>query len=363
MNRNFTKSNADYKKYQNLYDSAPEMFRTINLDGVILDCNKQYCVQLGYTKKEVIGKSIFDFVPKDGTEIMQDAFKTWKTTGNVSNKDILLKRKDGNVFPALISATNFYGDDGKLIGSNTIIRDISEIRSAQNELEELRIKRLIVIGELTSRVAHDIRNPLSVIKNSVELLQSRLDRETLSATGPQWDRLNRAIYRLSHQVEDVLDFIRTPILNKDKHSLSLILHNVMERIQIPDTINMKLPSIDATVYCDQEKLEVVFVNLIMNSIQAMEGKQNQIVIKILEKDSDNFVHIEIKDTGKEIPPEMLPKIFEPLFTTKQMGTGLGLPSCKNIIEQHGGTIGVKNTTNKGTAFLIKLPKNQESSKI
>jgi len=120
--------------------------------------------------------------------------------------------------------------------------------------------------------------------------------------------------------------------------------------EIPDNIKIKLPKSDITIKADKIKLQILFLNLIKNSVDSIEGK-GQIDFQI-EEDSEKTL-ITIRDSGDGIPLEDIDKIFEPLFTTKQKGTGLGLASCKHIVESHGGTISV---TSPPTIFTIILPK-------
>ncbi|MGQ0791649.1 MAG: sensor histidine kinase [Nitrosopumilaceae archaeon] len=230
-----------------------------------------------------------------------------------------------------------------------------EVKQKTNEL--LKKEKLSVIGELSARIAHDLRNPLSIIKNSAELIkigQKNMDSKTKS----HWERLDRGIYRISHQVDDVLDYVRDSPIKKKPTKISAVLRGVYERIIIPDKIKINLPKTDVTIPCDHDKLETVFVNLIMNSIQAMGDKIGIININLIEE-SDDVILITVKDTGPGIPHSLIPKIFEPLFTTRQIGTGLGLPSCKNIIEKHGGSIDVSSARGKGATFLIRLPTKTE----
>jgi len=230
-----------------------------------------------------------------------------------------------------------------------------EVKIKTNEL--LNKEKLSAIGELSARIAHDMRNPLSIIKNSVEMIKMN-QKEISSKKKLQWDRLERAIYRITHQVDDVLDFLKNYPIKKKPEKISVILHNALERMVMPDKIKIKLPKTDATIPCDADKMEVVFVNLIMNSIQAMDNKKGEIYIDLLEE-PDDVVLISIKDNGPGIPKKLIPKIFDPLFTTRQIGTGLGLPSCKNIIEKHGGSIDVSSTRKNGASFLIRLSKKTE----
>ena len=348
------------KKYQDLYEKSPGLNRTINLDGIITDCNIPYARAFGYEKDEIIGKSIFDFCSKDSISDIRRSFDIWKDNGQVVNQEIIFQRRDGTTFPGLLSASNLYDEKGNLVGSNTVIRDISDIRSAQKVIEELQMKRLSVIGELTARIAHDMRNPLSVLKNTVEMLILKREGKMDEHENSQWTRVNRAIDRMQHQIEDVLDYLRNTPLTKKDHSLSQIISDSIDRIHVPEQITIHPPLESITIHCDSEKLEVVFVNLFMNAIQAIGGQKGVITVTGKEiSDKGDFVLIEVTDTGPGIPPEIIPKIFDPLFTTRQVGTGLGLPSCKNIIEKHGGSISVSSIVGKETKFSIKLPKNKE----
>jgi signal transduction histidine kinase len=248
-----------------------------------------------------------------------------------------------------------------------------EISKQRDDLQEqvklkteeiLRVERLSAIGQLAARIAHDLRNPLSVIQNTSRILQMKLDGKLDPKTQTQWERLDRAVYRMSHQLEDVMDYVRMPQLKKKDYSLSLILQDVMERIEIPSSIIVHPPHQDYVVFCDPEKLEIVFVNLLINSVQAIGDNKGEITIDITDEPSnEGFVIIKVSDTGVGIPQEILGKIFEPLFTTKQVGTGLGLSSCKNIIEQHRGTIAVSSRVGEGTTFTIRIPKKSDWDQI
>jgi signal transduction histidine kinase len=214
--------------------------------------------------------------------------------------------------------------------------------------ELVKSEKLSAIGQLASRLAHDIRNPLSVIKNTVEIAKNNkaLDEKTVS----QLDRIDRAASKINYQVSDTLDFVRTTQLQIKENSIKRILSLVVDRIDKPSTITINLPESDHTIKCDAEKFEIAIANLITNSIQAMDGDGT---INIRVNDQEKFHTIEIEDSGPGIPENILSKIFEPLFTTKPGGTGLGLATVKNIIEQHNGSIYVKNNP---TIFTIHLPK-------
>ena len=229
---------------------------------------------------------------------------------------------------------------------------MSEIYKARRIVEEEKTKRFSAIGELSARIAHDLRNPLGVIKNTVGLMKItnlNLDARTMTNLA----RMERAILRMTHQIDEVLDYVTPKPLNYSSTLMSKIFVSTLDRMILPDTVKINLPRNDANLTCDSEKLEVVFVNLIANAIQAMNNK-GEVNIRLLDK--ENEVLIEVEDTVPGIPENILSKVFDPLFTTRQIGTGLGLPSCKSIIEKHHGTIEVTNSKKNGALFIIRLPK-------
>lgn len=343
------------KKFKDLYNSSPELLRTINTKGILTDCNDTYANILGYSKNEIIGTSIFDHTAEKSLDALQNSLESWRKEGLVRNRDIWMKRKDGTTFSALLSAASIFDEKGNLIGSNTVIRDMSEIYLAKKEIEEEKTKRLSAIGELSARIAHDLRNPLSVIKNTIDILKilhPDFDEKTIS----QLARLERAALRMSHQIDEVLDYVSPKPLQLSNNSISEVLNSTMDRIVVPDKIKISLPQKDVSITCDAEKMEAVFANLITNAIQAMSNEGN-IDIRILEQ--IDHVIIEVEDSGPGIRDDVLPKIFDPLFTTRQVGTGLGLVSCKSIIEKHGGSLLARTQLGKGTTFVITLPKNHK----
>lgn len=339
------------QKYRNLYDNSPDLLRMINLSGIIIDCNQTYADRVGYSRDEVIGTSIFEHVAENSLDALRESFKIWKTNGSVRDKEIWLKRKDGCTFPTLLSATNLYDKNGNLVERITSLRDMTEIYTAKEEIEQQKVKRISDMGALSARIAHDLKNPLSVIKNSIELMKMRTLNQNDKTNG-DLERMERATVRISHQIEEVLEYVWPKPLDLRDSSLLDILNAVVSKINIQQ-VAIDLPKTDTSLICDSSKLEIVFSNLIMNAVQAMNGIGN---IHVRTKNAEKAIIIEIEDTGPGIPQDILSKIFEPLFTTRQIGTGLGLVSCKSIIEKHGGVITVKTLINKGTTFIIELPK-------
>ena len=213
-------------------------------------------------------------------------------------------------------------------------------------------EKMASIGELSARLAHDIRNPLSSIISWTELIQLNLKDNPNEKIANYTKSILKSTDGIKFQLNTVIDFVKSRPTNISKNSIMLLIFDAIKTTPIPDTVKINTPTIDLDIECDKSQMIVVFSNLITNSIQAMNGNGN-ITINIDTK--GNNAIIEVIDSGPGIPKENTSKIFEPLFTTKSMGTGLGLVSCKNIIEYHHGKILVKNDP---TTFTIEMPIKQ-----
>lgn len=211
-----------------------------------------------------------------------------------------------------------------------------------------KVEKLATIGELAARLAHDMRTPLSNLNLGLKLIDRKLteksEREKLKI-------MEKATDRLSHQINNVMDFVRTKDPTLSIWNLNSILEESLNQVQIPEKIKITLPGQNVSIVCDKEQFEIVFVNLIKNSIEAIEEKG---YIKFDFEETMKEVKIKIEDSGPGIPEDYLDQIFDPLVTLKNRGTGLGLASCQNIVKIHGGTITVKNNP---TTFTITIPKS------
>jgi signal transduction histidine kinase len=230
-------------------------------------------------------------------------------------------------------------------------KNLKKLIDTEKQLAEAHVKikneRLAAIGELAASMAHDLKNPLGTIKSSAEILQkhSHQDDELNQVV----NRMYRAIDRISHQINDVLNYVRITPLEVQSIKIYDLLKYAISALEIPKNISFSITDSDVEIKCDIRKLEIVFINIFLNAIQAIGENQGKIECKIEQKNSS--VVIEIKNSGPGIPDDVFSRIFEPLITSKQKGTGLGLSTCKNIIEQHGGKISAQNDPTRFTIFL------------
>jgi signal transduction histidine kinase len=222
-----------------------------------------------------------------------------------------------------------------------------EIREKTKKL--VQAERLSAIGELASRLAHDLKNPLSVIKATVQIIE-HTNQNLDDVTKKRIKLIEGSIFRMTHQVDGVLDYVKATPLRKKPSSLNEIIMAALQTLIVPPNVTINVPKDDVTFLCDPQKIEVVISNMILNSIQAIGVDKGTINIRT-KKQNDSVV-IRIEDSGAGIPKSVIDKIFDPLFTTKEEGTGLGLASCKNIVSQHNGSIAVSTDP---TVFSIMLP--------
>ncbi len=233
----------------------------------------------------------------------------------------------------------------ELIRQNLLLTSKAVLKSS----EIVKNERLTTIGTMASRIAHDLKNPLTILHTYADMLTPEILSKLDSKDKEKWFRLQNSIFDMHRIIDDVLDFARTSEINKKKTSFLSILRLSLNNVRTTYGVVIKLPENDVVLNCDRRKMEGVMSNLINNAVSALDG-HGEIEITLFS-DSKNIV-IQVKDSGPGIPDENLEKIFEPMFTTKNTGTGLGLVICKSIVEQHGGSISVNNNP---TTFTIKLP--------
>ncbi|MGI0047676.1 MAG: porin PorA family protein [Nitrosotalea sp.] len=222
----------------------------------------------------------------------------------------------------------------------------------QTQNEVIKKEKLSVIGELTARISHDLRNPLSAIRLTVQTIEMRVNSKLDPKLEEYLPIINDEVSRINHQINQVLGFVKTMPLDKKLVSISNILDDSIKDINVPKNISIILPENDFSLMADKIQMSVAFTNILLNAIDEIGKNEGRITIRA--KSEKNNLVIEFEDSGDGIPKENISKIFEPLFTTKQHGTGLGLSSVRAIIESHGGTISIKSPP---TVFTISLPQN------
>ncbi len=238
-------------------------------------------------------------------------------------------------------------------------RAFNDLKNLQDRI--LQQEKMAAIGRLASGVGHELRNPLGAIKNAVYYIRDAIPASNLLEKDPTvsefLEMIETEIKNSTEIISDLLDFSKVGKLHPQLIDLGGLLWEAKAIVDVPDGIEIResFSKDIAPVQADPVRLRQVFLNLIVNAIQAMpKGGTLYISTEKVSRNGRNEIQITFKDTGTGISPENMKKIFEPLFTTKDRGTGLGLAICQGIVSAHGGKIEVRSEPGNGSEFVIRL---------
>lgn len=251
--------------------------------------------------------------------------------------------------------------DGGLAGEVLLIRDLTGVKLLEKELR--RSERLAALGKMAAGVAHELRNPLSSIKGLAVLLQSQL-----SATGcgvENAEILVKEVDRLNRSIGELLDYARPGQLKKEPTRIGDIIQKTVSLVQVDAesykiSVTVRLAEDLPEVCVDPDKLKQVLLNLLLNAIQAMPDGG---ILTVKAEWEGRMIVVDIHDNGMGITPENLQRVFDPYFTTKSTGTGLGLALSAKIVEEHGGSIKISSVPNEYTEVRLTLPIDDKNAAI
>lgn len=242
-----------------------------------------------------------------------------------------------------------------------VMERTAELVQAQEDL--LKKERLSTIGQLTATVAHELRNPLGAIKNTVFTLKELSGAKNLKLDRPI-ARMERSVDRCNSIITHLLEYSRVSALKYECHDFDQWLVDVLDELAVPPTITVErvLAARDRNCAFDPERLRQVIVNLVENAIHALNdvgAERPEKRLRLSTRQNAGTIELTIADTGPGIAAENLTRVFDPLFSTKSFGTGLGLPAVKQIVEQHGGTITLASTLGQGTEVTVVIPHERQ----
>jgi|GEM_PF-670750 len=302
--------------------------------------------------------------------------KVFENGESIARRDYHRKTNDGKDWWAELISTPIKDKNGKVVAALELAIEITERKQLQNKLAEysqrleeivqqrtaqlkktqaelVKSERLAAIGELAGMIGHDLRNPLTGIKNSTYYMKKKGEKIASTQAKEMLETIDKCVDYSNKIINDLLDYSREIHLSLEITSPRKLLHDSLAMVKIPRTIHVKNMLGESPVLpLDQDRIKRVFVNLLKNAVDAMPNGGTITVEGRLLKDA---LEISLADTGTGISEDILPKIFTPLFTTKAQGMGFGLAICKRIIEAHGGTITVKTAKGQGTTFTLTLP--------
>lgn len=250
---------------------------------------------------------------------------------------------------------------GVLIQSfNDMVDKLGERQELEEKLK--KTEQLSMIGQLSSGIAHEIRNPLNFLSLSVGHIKERILEEDISNKAELvklLDDATKEIYRVNELIHNFLYLGKPITLNKEfvdpETIISEVLFILKDKTRKGIEIQVECKNDGQSMYCDREYIRLCLVNLLLNAIQSIEDKGDVFIECGRE---DFFSYISVIDNGGGIGPEELDKIFEPYYSTKKLGIGLGLTVTKRFVEEHGGTLSITSRVGKGTKTTIKVPNHE-----
>jgi PAS domain S-box-containing protein len=367
------------KKYRNLYDHSPSLLRSITPDGILTDCNDAYAKALGYSKEEAIGMSIYDHTAERSIEELRHHMEKWKKTQQISHIEIWMKRKDGIIFPTLLTGTSLFDERRNLIGRTVALTNLTDIHKARIKIEE-RETRLMeqfeelqklnkklemqdkVQKEFINVAAHELRTPIQPIIGLAEVLRDK--KGEISSQADLIDVIIESGKRLKRLAENILDVTKiesgTLKINKELINIRELLYDLFQDFYYSLQYSYKDKDVklqfeakdDIMVMADRARLTQVMMNLFNNALNFTN--RGVIVISVEKVNGD--VLVKVRDTGTGINHKVLLQLFTKFAVQSETGTGLGLFISKSIIDAHGGNMWAENNKDgRGATFEFSIP--------
>lgn len=324
---------------------------TTDVTGRIKSVNEKFCEISKYSRAELIGQD--HRLLNSALHPKEFIKELWRTIaqGRVWRGELRNRAKDGTFYWVDTTIVPFLDARGKPWQYMAIRYDITQ-RKQQEErlLEQSALARL---GEMAAVVAHEVRNPLAGIRGALQVISTRF---APGAKEPQiMHGIISRIDELSGTLDDLLMFARPREPKMSPLGVGPFLTDVvtwLKQDKAMGDVEVEVDADDALIVADSEQLRLVFSNLLLNAAQAMENRGR---IRLLARADGRGCELVVLDSGPGMPAEVRAKVFEPFYTTKTRGTGLGLPTVKRIVEAHHGTVDVECPASGGTLVRITLP--------
>ncbi|MEK6336286.1 MAG: ATP-binding protein [Acidobacteriota bacterium] len=345
--------------------------------GIINFVNDEFCRISKYSREELLGQDhrIINsgYHPK---EFIRDLWTTI-AAGQVWKGELRNLAKDGSVYWVDTTIVPFLSSDGKPYQYVAIRHDITQLKLAEEQIlkqaaELQRAAQLSFVGELAAGLAHEIKNPLAGIQGGVDILIRRRDKNDPEREA--LEGMRHEVERIDATVRALLDGARPRLVSVKASSLTEIVGRAVNlaRSQLANvtsrdrrvTIQFEPPDDPMTIRVDPPQIEDAVLNLIINAIEATNGEGEVTICVARSEDNhaeqaEGEATVEVSDNGRGISKEDLNRIFNPFFTTRPGGTGLGLPAVRRIARAHGGRVDVSSSPGKGSTFTIRLPLNPQ----
>jgi PAS domain S-box-containing protein len=338
--------------------------------GIINYVNDEFCRISKYSREELLGQD--HRIINSGYHSKEFIRNLWTTiaSGNVWKGELRNRAKDGSIYWVDTTIVPFLDKEGKPYQYVAIRHDITQLKLAEEQIRQQTVElqraaQLSITGELAAGLAHEIKNPLAGIQGAVDILIRRRDvndpeREALEGVRHQVQRIDKTVRALLDRARPRnLKFIRASLTELMQATVGLARSQLVARGGDRIRIEFVPPAEEIFTVIDSAQIEDAVLNLMINAMEAVEedGKVTLRIYRVAPDDQEasEVAVIEVSDNGRGIDQKDLANIFSPFFTTRQAGTGLGLPAVRRIARVHGGSVDVKSVVGQGSTFAIRLP--------
>ncbi|HYF68041.1 MAG TPA: ATP-binding protein [Ohtaekwangia sp.] len=347
---------ANEQKYRNIFERSKDAVFITDNNLRFKDVNFATSQLLAFDKKDLLGLSLYDLIEnKPAKDKIREGLLRDQ---EVVDLELVLRDKSQEKKYVVLTATGQLDTNGESYIQG-ILHDITNLKKA--ERATLYAEKLASAGRLVRTLAHEVRNPL----NNVQMAVEQLNTATLSEDDRIFiEIIQRNGKRIDNLIAELLDSYRPTEKTFKVISLQTVLADSVQmasdRITLKSIdIKVNYPSDEPwLIQADEQKLKIAFLNIVVNATEAITNGSGKVEV-CLHDHNDAYV-VEISDNGCGIPSEILSKLFEPYFTSKRNGMGLGLASTLNIVQAHGGTIDVQSEVNAGSKFIVSIPKIKET---
>ena len=369
------------ERYRFLTNNIPDIIYSLDGEGNIVTINSPAFEHYGYTEQDSKGKPFLNFIHPEDREIVIGSFlkaleEQRKFTQGLQFRIVA---ENGFSYWFELNSQARFDSQGQYKGEEGVLRDITERKQAEEKIRQLnatleqhveertlelrdaqeqlvRHEKLSVLGQMASSVGHELRNPLAVMTSALyylRLVQPNADEKIKQYLG----MIEQEVRTSEKIISDLLDFARVKSVDREAVSVSDLICRTLERFPVPESVQsiLDIPADLPQVYVDPRQMTQVLGNLVVNACQAMAPVRSGGKLSIIGNIQNNMIIIVVKDNGAGISPENMKKIFDPLFTTKVKGIGLGLAVSQKLVDANGGSIQVESEAGAGSAFTVSLP--------
>jgi two-component system sensor kinase FixL len=349
--------------------SSDDAIITKTLEGVITSWNSAAERMFGFRADEAIGQHVAMLIPECRHAEETQILSRISAGESIHHYETIRHRKNGEELHVSLSVAPILDTAGKVVGASKIVRDITRRRSADSNAQKLHVElahssRLNAMGQMSAAIAHELNQPLAAMMNYVKaaqrLLASDMPQPKQIATAR--DAMSKAakqIVRASSIIRYLREFVEKRGNEKASSDVNRAIREAVELGLMGADTNVKvILDLDRKIppaMIDKIQIQQVLINLIRNSLEAMEGVKDRELTITSSADESGCLHITVCDSGPGFAPEVVAKLFEPFTTTKEKGMGIGLSICREIVDAHGGSIRLLPEGDQGTCFLIRLP--------